>query len=971
MVDYKKLILVVALVILSSVTSFGVLSSNGQSHIYYINSQDPLINITLKSFDDPFTLRNAQILSPDKDKYVSSIGSSYSGGAQANHVLDLTSFLFEGVSFSSQVSLTHGSVFDFYLDVVDSQGEEPSTQGIPTRFQVQIDTKEPELVFDEGLTNYVVSTGNLETNLEFSEPLQYLKVYKGDEIFIEENVVSFQAQDFISNYEFRIFNSSQGLQEYQIDMIDRAGNLVSTTLSVLVSGDPLSLNLLTRAQDSSLTYYFNSSQLGLFEKNIYSNSQDLVLTFESSKNARCFFSDQLSDETDLSLKSVQEWLGYLGDANYEEMQTSQGGTLHSIPLTLPDNSVYPFFVGCYDRYNTQDDLFLSETLTNNEEMMNLVYYQGGDLSLAIDSPASLVGQSDVFFQTTTSSKAACSLHLQDEKVLDFATNDYLTHTSTPQFSDGEYDFTFFCYDVVYNTAQKTKTITVDKSAGISLTFTSPNYYEGIFYSPSSSIDVEFSTGQTPDSCRFSTTRINPQVSAEFESVTEIESTISSNQFSFQATSLLAQSNNTHYIYCKSQEGLITTTELPIVYDSLGPQLSNLRFNNYGSFSEEFIGSPSSLTTQFLVDSLTPISLFRVSLFGSNSTSEIFEFSNSQDERNYTKELKISENLENYNKVVIIAQTIIGTNSSPLTKNFALDLSPPQVSLSNLGGKWTITCEDLQSGCAKSWIGVSRNEGSCNPTTPYTQNLTLNTTGFSYVCAEAQNYAGVISSLVTKETGFIPLTETPGTINLTEDTSSNQSSSNQTQNNTPQNETSIDDEPLEYEPFEPQGTKDSSTPYYILTAVVLLLAFSGAGGWYAYKKGYLDDQLEKMGIHVKKPSSASNSASSLNFQTGTQKRPKLVSKKSKYDQHLKKLNKFLDDQLDKNQGVYDSFSESQKGKVKGYKDSMHNQHTKDVNKSSYDEFYDVSKENSQGKSTLEEDAENFEKYYHKKKQNNKK
>ena len=127
----------------------------------------------------------------------------------------------------------------------------------------------------------------------------------------------------------------------------------------------------------------------------------------------------------------------------------------------------------------------------------------------------------------------------------------------------------------------------------------------------------------------------------------------------------------------------------------------------------------------------------------------------------------------------------------------------------------------------------------------------------------------------------------------------------------------------------------------------------------------------MGIHVKKPSGSASSQSSPGFQSASQKRPKLVSKKSKYDQHLKKLNKFLDDQLDKNQDIYDSFSDSQKGKVKGYKDSMHSKHDNSNKKSSYDEFYTLSKDKDTGKSTLEEDAENFEKYYHKKKQNNKK
>ena len=962
------MILLAFLFLMSS--SFAVMSYDGTTYTYFVNTQEPQVNITLKSFDDPYILQDAKIKPRgDSSSYISSIGEEYGAGEEANEILGLSSFQKQSSSFLSDFTLKHSDIFDFKLNV-EGEGEgNPQTQGTPTNFEVFIDTKDPQFQYEEGLSNYVTTPQSPQIELQFSEPLQYLKISNEEKVFIEEQIYGTSIEDFITNRNFRVDDATEGLHEYDAVLVDRAGNRVETTLSVLISGEPLDIKLLTKADDSLIPYYYNSSHQDLFGSSIYTDSQNFDLQLKTSKPATCYYTQRISEDANINTWSLQDTLENVENDGYEKLNTTND-KLHTISVDFPSSSdpyKRPFWVGCENKYDSTDTLFLSQVLKDSKDMLIFEHYDE-DFSMNVDSPAPLVAQEEVYFQATTSQRAFCEVSLNNGNIPLEKEEESTKHTYTTGFDDGNYDFTFNCYDVVYNQESQTKEVEVDKDAGIDITYTSKNYYEGIYYSRNSQVQVNFSTGQVPNQCRYSTQSISPQVTEDFNNAQEISTTSSDNQFSFTSETLVAEQNNTHYIYCRDQNNVTTTEKLPILYDSQGPQLTNLRYENGGVESEEYIGSSSTLNTVFDVDSVIPIESFNVSFFG-NNTSTTKGMDNSLTNRNYTKQLSVSESLDNYNRVVVIANTILGTRSEPLQGNYEIDMSPPEISLTQLGGEWQINCRDNVSGCAKTFIGVGKTQDSCSPVQQYLQNTSLNTTGYSYVCAKGQNTAGVNSAVTYKETGFVPTTGQEDNESFFDD-EENTTEENET---TTQDENTTEEEPYQPDEFSPEEEEDSNAPYYILSAILVFVAFGGAGGWYAYRKGYLDTQLKKLGIisgDNKGSGNRSQGSNGTNTQGTSQKvKPKLVSKKSKYDKHLQKLNKFLDDALDSKQDVYDSFGGSQKGKSKGYKDSMHN--TSADKDSAFDEFYKASdKEDS---STPEEESDKFEHYYKQndKKQNNKK
>lgn len=965
-------------------SSYAVLTyDNNDYPTYYVNSQNPLVNISVKSFADPFILKRAQInyediyeynideqypenYDPNEDLDSSSFGDDPEVVAEANKQFNIYDFNSSNSEYELGEDIVFGNEdeFEFFLDIdsIDEEGSTPETQGTPTRFDVVVDTQLPSI---ESTTNpeFVVGPDSPNVTIEFNEPLQYFKLIRDDEVLAEEEIQSEQNEDFLTSYEHIIDGEEENLYDFDAVLIDRAGNRVEENFSVLYKGPPLEIDLKTKADDSSIPYYYNSTLSDLFGNTIYTDSQNFELTFETSKPATCYFTQELSEGSSIAGDSVEGVLNHLGSNRYDEMNTNEGLN-HTYSIEGASSSKKPFWVGCINNFNPEDTQMLSEDLTGEKGMLKHQYYDK-DYSISVEAPPNFVGESRVFFRVDSTERAFCSVNSPDfSSFLLNSSQDFTQHTEDKTLETGEYSLEFSCYDVVYENKIKNKELEVDEDAGIDIILSRDNYYQGKYYSDSSQFDVSFTTSNEPESCGYSTEEIIPTISEEFNSLTTIDSTISETQFSFSTSSLTQGSQNTHYIYCRDSEGVVTSKNLSVLYDPTGPVLSNLYYNNFGIRSQSYIGSTSKLSLEFDVDSIIPVDTFNITLIGDNSTStSIVE--NSKTEENYTKEITITDSLNEYHSVSILASTILNSTSSPLTNSFTVDISPPDVDLINIRGDWEVQCSDSQSDCAKSWIGTGTSEDSCQPVQEYSTNLSLNTTGYSYVCAVSQNNAGVESSVEVKE---IEDALTNGTLERNE-SSQNESSLDNNQTETSQNNQSNEsqEDPLDPEdpPEDQTSSEDDNTPYYILTALLLAVAFGGAGGWYVYRKGYLDTQLKKMGIPVskkgkddKKNQPGSSGVSSQN----TQQRPNLVSKKSKYDRHLKKLNKFLDDAMNKKQEVFDSFGGANKGT------KSKSQGSTKKSKKSFDEFYDASQNSSsKQEDTIEKETQEFEEYYKKKKE----
>ena len=311
-----------------------------------------------------------------------------------------------------------------------------------------------------------------------------------------------------------------------------------------------------------------------------------------------------------------------------------------------------------------------------------------------------------------------------------------------------------------------------------------------------------------------------------------------------------------------------------------------------------------------------------------------------------------------------------------------------------GNSWVVTCIDIETKCNDVWYGLSNSLLSCTPSLSYRDGDLLDATGHSVICARAINSVGLLSDTTTVKTGEIVST-TNGTSSVGGGGSYDNpfDGDDQTQGNTsvnvPINESVIDDtedpvtppsEPIEsYNPEEDSNT----TTVVILSALAFILLAAGGGGYYAYKKGYLNKQLEQLGIKVPTHTGSSSTndyygSSVASSKTPISQRPQLTSgnQKSKYDEHLAKLNTFLDDTLDKKTSVFDSFKTSQKGRVEKYDDTLakpkgNSSAKKDAE---FDDFYKASSSNKSidvNDTTSENEADKFEQYYKNKKESSKK
>ena len=221
---------------------------------------------------------------------------------------------------------------------------------------------------------------------------------------------------------------------------------------------------------------------------------------------------------------------------------------------------------------------------------------------------------------------------------------------------------------------------------------------------------------------------------------------------------------------------------------------------------------------------------------------------------------------------------------------------------------------------------------CNPNVLYDPNSTVEILTYSFVCAEAKDRAGNVVKL-EQFVGEIDDSDNGGGGILEPIDDDNDDGGSDfddgSQDGGDDDGSLVDDDDGQDDSDDfidppillPPETGDSGGfPYVLVLAIVLLFACIGGGGYYAYRKGYLDDQLKKFGIKsprqrerdkaVASFGDVSSGMSGLGGSTissgsgsSAARAPIGVSKdalgaaqdgkQSSYDHHLNRLNSFID------------------------------------------------------------------------------
>ncbi len=911
----------------SQIYSQGFYDNYG-NYNYYVSNPSPQINITIEAPAKEILVNSATIR----------IVTDYTH--QINDNLDL----FEKKTYSFTLpdfGLSEFSITDeiyFFLDITDTNSNSIRVSG-PTNFQIILDLIQPQMVFPNSDIFYLSYREGTEMNFEFSEKIMKYSIYVGGDLVFSSDVLSAYEKDYSSEFTYDFQNDLyEGANEVRVEFIDFAGNANSKTMTVNYRGEPLSVKLLTSHDDSSLDYYYNPHFPEFFQDTIYTKENEFDLVVQTNKRAVCYYS--ISTTSHLPFNSVTT------KTPFSELSDLR----HSWSINLADytgNRITNAWIACQNPIYPEEVVYLKDVL-NIDDLIKIERLPDTNLEIGRVIPSSLVSYSPFDITLFTNKPAICSYEISSSD-LEYMTSDensYLQHTKEDlSLSDGNYNINFECFDKIGNTDSYLLNLRVDQNLGIKVTEFNPKYTD------KSSLSVSLTLSKPAD-CRYSFDKYTDFYAIPGNATGEgINKVIELNS--------LQKGDNLVYIYCLN-EGNVDRDDITIVYDPDGPKLSNLTFVN-NNIPSDYVGSLDKIQYKVSVDSLIPVNKFFIQIYFNSGNSSYYEFSSNQ--------ATIGGNFSDATKISIIGQNEMGKNSSRIEKSIKFDLNPPQIKFTPAGNSVGITCIDLETSCTKIYYGFSDVSFTCNPSIFYDENETLLINDNAYICARAYDEVGneKLSEVFSLSSGY----DSSGFIDDNQTTSVPQGETNQTIEVPSQGD---DEDPYSFptDSGEPIDT-GSGINYILIAAIFLVIAGVGGGGYYAYSKGYLDKELAKFGIKRKSNTDSSSYYSSTQRpQAGEAIKNNGKASKSRYDNHLSRLNKFIDDALNKKSEIFDHFKSDGKGKVEGYDDTLIKGTKKrpaNMSKEEFDEFYKKSNStssNSKDPQNIEKEAEEFEKYYKDKK-----
>ncbi len=933
---------------------------------YYVSKTLPTIYVNISSGTKDLIVEKG-VLKIDTKKYEYNITTKR----------ELLKFESHTYKFNLNQDISKLKNINFKLIIYDKEtGEFVKPMGDPIDFAISYDNVKPEFVG----VNYDISENSKYLILEFSERLQSLKIKINDievknvdintgPLFLDSKNVKVDITDFEFDEKENILS---------LDFKDLAENKNSAQTDIYLPGTEFEIKLMTLRDDSSLSYNYNTDIMykNLFAKTIYSKDQTFDLKLRTSKKANCYFSSGID---------VSQGFPTISVVRTKKSFTTQNNFEHSI--TVDTNIDKEIWVAC-QTFGTDETeiLYLSESLDIGKSLIYLKKYLGGNLEIDLSEPSELVSNIPFSLFVDTNNRAVCTYELDGSKTGVMNTSNFINHIQgNIDVKKGDHKLKFECVDVLNNKKTVTNDIDVDPERGVKIVDYSPKYV----MVPAA--DVEFFLSEYEGvTCKFSPQRTSKSDFDKLNNVSKVG--LSRNKGTFSVSNLMPGKNEL-FIYCKKVPDIVENV-LEIIYDTKGVQITNFSFVN-GNYLSDYASSKESLSFKFNVDSLIPVSNFTARILDMSGKILISKSFNGQS-------LTLSGDFSNASKLQITGTNDAGYNGT-FEKVIVYDLTPPIVDISFISGSLKIICVDYESSCSDKYYGFSQTNIDCLANKKY-ESENINPTGNNYVCVEAYNFAGLktfeIKSLTNDNfQSLLPINKTIPT------------GQNKTTNETKPVNNGDKEEPrkdFNEDPFKKTDVEDNSGSdnftYILIASIILLLAGVGGGGFYAYKKGYLDNELKKLGINVGKKNSASpatgttstsqnagTNSSATGIVAGQQAsqqaqkgsvqftpKPIVSSKKveeSSYDKHLKKLNSFIDSKISKSKSSFDKFddgdsvssSDNSKSQSETKKEA---QNMKSVEE--FDEFYEKSKkaENVENRKsnlekTIEQEADSFEEYQKKK------
>jgi len=934
-----------------SVNSIGVY--NSQEYTIFTNNLNLTININITNPTGPIIVKDVNLsLNSQNYNYYLKIDDyiPFEPNQVINYKFKLKDFNLTQLKNNDKLSININAIDENGKKIQTLEGSEP------TNFKIKVDTQKPQLSIANSFNDKIkLKTIDEQIHLDFNKRIKSYKLYNKDELISSFTGTSLFEKEYPQTINYILPKDTiieNNRTDIKLEFEDLSGNKNTKNYTLIIIGKKLKLNLLSRKDNSTLSYFYNSSLPQLFGKTIYSDSTTYNLRIETNTPSNCYYASNL-----FSFKEIT-------DSHTRQIATSsQNNLLHEIPVNTQTSS--KIWVACQKIVDPQDVVYLSEELFNKKDLINVKFYNG-KLNIQNVIPSKIITNKifDLYLDTTQNS--LCSFEIDTKNKNKLNTTDLRKHfyLNEELQREGNHKLSLSCVDVLGDYTTLNKTFILNSSLGVKIISFSPHY----FTSQNDILNFKIST---PADCRYVPPNTQITTNESFFALTKAQG--SNLDYSIRIPTKLKIGENILTFSCLKNDQLFNGEKIKILYDPNGPVLSNLKFKN-GGVKSDFVSSYDEIEYDVDVNSLTPIRKFSITVFTKNGTLE-FEKSSSNS--------KIKGDFKEANKIKIVATNANNKNSTAIEKAIKFDLEPPKISFTKGSKTLKINCIDIETQCRDVKFSFSSTAFTCNPSVKY-DNEDLQISDNNYVCAQARDLVGhYAKEQMQLVVGFDnnnndEFNTSNNNIDDNNDLNNNNGSNNDvTQEPNNQINNTTNDNYIDETPFNPQSYPEkqnsNATTYSIIAAVMTLLGSLGGGGFYAYKKGYLNKHLEKFGFG-KKMSEGNSQGTLTNQNNLISKIDNKKFKKTSYNDHYKKLNSFLDKTIEGKSGVFKDFDKSNKGKVKGYDDTLIKQNKKtDISKEDFDDFYSSSKNSTSLKDSksLEKQAEDFEEYHSKKKQNNKK
>lgn len=919
--------------------------------IYYTNQSTPTLRINITTLNEPLNLSGVTIGNNTYplNKLLNQPGKSY------NFIFPWTDFTTTPLSSDTQVS------FELLTRRLSDKTLISPISNTPTAFNLQLDTLAPRLTLDRIKNTVVFAKKNITA--EYNEPMQSVNIKvqeTGKEVTLQRTGLD------ISNYPVtvQIPTITLGLTEGQYNLTitgkDLAGNANITTVQVLVLDEPISIKLLSKKDNPQLSYYFETNYTSNYAINtpwagkIYFTSKTLPISIETNKAADCYFSQQFNKSENIFSKLYEPLLGTSTIPKFD----STDGLKHTLTVTLGNTD--NVLIGCKSKRRSVETIIIPQN-----SLFKLEYYNKPEVTSEIVYPTTLVTASNYIIKVKTSTPALCTYSLDNQQptVMAYSGN-MTTHTSlsiTSPETRQRFNLYVKCFDRMMNIAEQTLVYDVDTSLGVQIQ-NSPLYFLG-GATTGTTLTLKLSEITSQGQCKVSNNSIlTPE---EFRSAKPISLSPKKDddyQKTFSTSSLkLVDGINTLYLHCQ-KGSLLSGSKFDIIFDKTGPQITNLT-TKYGGKSA-CSGTTCYINSQEVgidFDAVSiaqvPITTYMINITGTNYSQAI---------TSSAKPSKISplkdKNISQLKTLTLKIQNKYGYNSSASAISLQVDDQAPQISFDTL--QKTISCSDSESGCDMINYGFGTTAITCRPTQTYTkQNISIPTES-AWICIEAHDAVDNRARIEQSLGALSSLTQQTETQKKNGNGELTNSSDNPISSNSDSGNTTNSDE----NPFIPKPSQQSSssTTILLVSAIMFVILTIGGSGYYAYSKGYLNNQLTRFGI---KPKTLSKQTSNSYYSNTTNPQKYTPSTRNlqggKLESHVSKVKEFLDTRVSKDKGMFDKFDSRTSSSSKIVLPSQkHAQEMKTIEEK-FTTPKEVKKPETSTKASEDEDID-FEEYLKKKK-----